>query len=66
LASTHRHVAASLALLGRTEEARDAVRGLLVIEPGSTLSSWSRHIPYRDLNFVERFVHGLREAGLPE
>jgi adenylate cyclase len=66
LASTHRHVAASLALLGRTEEARDAVRGLLVIEPGSTISSWSKHIPYRDLNFVERFVRGLREAGLPE
>jgi tetratricopeptide (TPR) repeat protein len=65
MASTHRHVAASLALLGRTEEAREAIRVLLVVEPSSTISSWRKRIPYRDTNFVERFVRGLREAGLP-
>ncbi|SEE27755.1 adenylate cyclase [Rhizobiales bacterium GAS191] len=62
----HRVVAASLALLGRTEEARKAMRALLAVAPNSTMSYMRKYIPYRDAEFVERYLRGLREAGLPE
>ncbi len=66
--SAHRHVAASLALLGRTEEARTAMRALLAVAPNFTMSSMQKFIPmpYRDAAFVERYLWGLQEAGLPE
>jgi TolB-like protein/Tfp pilus assembly protein PilF len=62
----HKVVAASLALLGRTEEARTAMRALLAVAPGFTMSLARKNIPYRDAEFVERYHRGLREAGLPE
>jgi adenylate cyclase len=65
-APAHRVVAASLALLGRTEEARKAMRALLAVAPNSTVSHFLRNIPYRDAEFVTRYLRGLREAGLPE
>ena len=55
-----------LKLLGRTEEARKAMRALLAVAPDSTMSHMRKHIPYRDAEFVERYLRGLREAGLPE
>jgi adenylate cyclase len=65
-AVAHRVVAASLALLGRTEEARNAIRALLAVAPNSTTSLARKNMPYRDAEFVERYHRGLREAGLPE
>jgi adenylate cyclase len=62
----HRVLAASLALLGRTEEARSAMRALLAVTPNSTMSLTRMFIPYHDAEFVERYHRGLREAGLPE
>jgi adenylate cyclase len=64
MAVAHRIVAASLALLGRTEEARSAMRALLAIAPNYTMSHM--RLPYQDAEFVERYLRGLREAGLPE
>jgi adenylate cyclase len=65
-ATAHRVVAASLALLGRTEEAHAAVRALLAVAPNLTMSHMRMNISYRDAEFVERYHRGLREAGLPE
>ena len=65
-AVAHRVVAASLALLGRPEEARKAMRALLAVAPNSTLSQARKTIPYRDTEFFERYHRGLRDAGLPE
>jgi hypothetical protein len=62
----YRIVAASLALLGRTEEARSAMRALLAVAPNFTMSHMRRNTPYQDAEFVERYHRGLREAGLPE
>jgi adenylate cyclase len=62
----HRVLAASLALLGRTEEARSAMRALLAVTPNATMSFQRMVIPYHDAEFVERYHRGLREAGLPE
>jgi adenylate cyclase len=65
-ALAHRIVAASLALLGRTEEARSAMRDLLAVTPSFTMSHMRMNIPYRDAEFVERYLRGLRQAGAPE
>jgi adenylate cyclase len=65
-ATAHRVVAASLALLGRTEEAREAMRALLAIAPDFSMSRMRGTTPYRDTEFVERYHRGLREAGMPE
>jgi hypothetical protein len=62
----HRVVAASLALLGRAEEARNATRALLAIAPDATMSQLREITPYRDAEFVERYHRALREAGMPE
>ena len=62
----HRIIAASLALLGRTDEAAQAMRALFAVAPNFTMSQMRRFIPYRDAEFVERYLWGLREAGLPE
>jgi adenylate cyclase len=64
-ALAHRIIAASLALLGRTEEARTAMRALLAIAPNLTMARAALHT-YDDAEFVERYRRGLREAGLPE
>jgi adenylate cyclase len=65
-ATAHRVIAASLALLGRLEEARKAVAALLVVSPNFTMSLMRNVTPYRDGEFVERYHRGLREAGVPE
>jgi adenylate cyclase len=62
----HRVVAASLALLGRTEEARKAMRDFLAIDPKFSMTSMRRVLPYRDTEFVERYLRALKEAGTPE
>jgi adenylate cyclase len=64
--------AASLGLLGRIDEAREAVRRLLAVAPYWTVSR-CRHFAevdqgnlYRRTGFVDAVTEGLRLAGLPE
>src|SRR5262245_8426944 len=62
----HRHLVTALANAGRIEEARAAAADLLALEPGfsvGTLASW---YPLRPAENLERYVSGLRIAGLPE
>jgi TolB-like protein/DNA-binding winged helix-turn-helix (wHTH) protein len=62
----HRLLAAGLAQLDRLEEAREAVRVLLRdAAPGYTLAAAAAHNAFRGLA-RERFLDGLRRAGLPE
>jgi tetratricopeptide (TPR) repeat protein len=63
-ALAQRIIAASLALLGRTEEAHTAMRAVLAIAPNLTMAHV--FLAYDDAEFVERYSRGLREAGLPE
>jgi TolB-like protein/tetratricopeptide (TPR) repeat protein len=61
--TTYRCLAATLAHLGRDEEARGAAARLLELEPNFHISDWSaRGRKWR----TEIFVEGLRKAGLPE
>lgn len=66
--------AALLGLLGRTEEAQQALRRLLTIVSGLTVSRVRDHIevvmrspaPFRRAGFARIVCEGLRMAGLPE
>jgi TolB-like protein len=61
----HRLLAASLAQLGRLEEARAAIPALLAVAPGYTVTAAVAHSAFRSPT-RERYVEGLRRAGLPE
>jgi adenylate cyclase len=61
----YRLLATSLALLGRVEEAHAALPGLLAVAPGYTLADAAAHTAFRG-SVRERYLQGLRLAGLPE
>lgn len=64
--SSRRFLAASLAQLGRHEEARTEAELFLVGNPHFTIRHWSATEPFRDAATLEHFVDGYRKAGLPE
>ncbi|MCU0890038.1 MAG: hypothetical protein MUC64_18895 [Rubritepida sp.] len=58
---------AALGLMGREEEARRALEGLLAKEPGYTLAQAEEDFFFcADQALVARCLDGLRRAGLPE
>jgi adenylate cyclase len=60
-----RQLASALANLGRVDEARVALADYLRLEPDHTTADAAK-VPTRVPEHVERFVEGLRRAGLPE
>ncbi|WP_189434873.1 tetratricopeptide repeat protein [Mesorhizobium sp. M1E.F.Ca.ET.041.01.1.1] len=64
--SSRRFLAASLAQLGRFDEARAEVEMFLVANPHFSTSHWVWTEPFRDAATLEHFVDGFRKAGLPE
>ena len=65
-ASSLRQLAAALAMLGRQAEAAAALKQLLERMPGLTLSQVTKIVPVRYPADNERWLEGLRRAGLPE
>jgi len=65
-ASSLRQLTAALAMLGRKEEARAALDKLLQRMPGLTISQVAKIVPVRYPADQERWLEGLRRAGLPE
>ena len=63
--SSRRFLAASLAQLGRLEEARVEVELFLVGNPQFTTRHWATTEPFRDAATLAHFVDGFRKAGLP-
>jgi adenylate cyclase len=61
-----RLLASHCAHLGRMEEAEAAAREVLRLHPHFRVSEWRKRPPYRDPAPLERYVEGLRKAGLPE
>jgi adenylate cyclase len=51
---------------GRHEEARQMWRELLKINPDFSVEHLRRVLPFRDPAWIDRFLGGLRNAGLPE
>ena len=64
--SSRRFLAASLAQLGRLDEARAEAELFLVGNPHFTTRHWTATEPFRDAATLEHFVDGYRKAGLPE
>jgi TolB-like protein/class 3 adenylate cyclase len=60
----HRMAAAACALLGRMEEARVHACAVKRVQPDFSIEQWRQVPPYRDPEPLERFVAGLRLAGL--
>ncbi|WFP74266.1 winged helix-turn-helix domain-containing tetratricopeptide repeat protein [Mesorhizobium sp. WSM4906] len=64
--SSRRFLAASLAQLGRLDEARAEVDLFLVSNPHFSTGYWVATEPFRDDATLAHFVDGFRKAGLPE
>jgi len=62
----YRLLAATYAQLGRLEEARQAARELLKINPDFSIERYSARAPYLDKALMAKYIEGLRLAGLPE
>ena len=62
----HRILAASCAQLGRIEDARAALEEAARIMPDATIGSLSIQLPFKDPAHLDRYMEGLRKAGLPE
>ena len=60
----HRLLAASYGQLGRTKEAQTALKDLFLLMPGMTIDDVRKQVPFKDPNHMERYVDGLRKAGL--
>jgi tetratricopeptide (TPR) repeat protein len=61
-----RELAASYAHLGRIEDAEWEAQEILALEPGFSLSRERRRVIFRKGDDMDRYIAGLRKAGLPE
>jgi adenylate cyclase len=52
--------------LGMMKEAQTAARDVMRLHPGFRISQWIQRPPFRQGPVLERYVEGLRKAGLPE
>ncbi len=59
-------LAASYGELGLVEEAREACRELLRVNPNYSIEQRRKVLPYKNPEDFERFVEGLRKAGLAQ
>jgi adenylate cyclase len=59
-------LAATLGQLGRIDEAREAWREALRVNPDYSLEQRRNVLPYKNPADFERIVEGLRKAGLSE
>jgi len=64
-AAAHRVLIFALVEQARVEDAREALRKMLIVSPDYTLSHFRRLAPFSDRAFNERFEESLLTAGLP-
>jgi DNA-binding SARP family transcriptional activator len=62
----YKPVIAALGLLGRIDEARPYLETLVKLEPNFTVAHFREVYPLRNDNDRERYMEGLRLAGVPE
>jgi tetratricopeptide (TPR) repeat protein len=65
-AITLRHLAISLAKMGELDQAAEAMKKMLEIEPQLTVSKLRARIAFLPQSVWTNFAEGLRLAGLPE
>ncbi len=52
--------------MGRIEEAEWEAQEALTLLPNLTLSQRRGNVPYKERADIDRYMEGLRKAGLPE
>jgi adenylate cyclase len=62
----HAYVAACHAQLGRMDDARTHAALALEARPDFSVAAWGRILPFKNGADLQRFLDGLRKAGLPE
>jgi TolB-like protein/cytochrome c-type biogenesis protein CcmH/NrfG len=62
----HRLVAASCGQLGRAQEAANELKELLLLMPGMSADDVRKQVPFKKPGDMERYIEGLRKAGLKE
>jgi class 3 adenylate cyclase len=65
-ASTWRVRVAALSMLGRDEDARQAARNLMDVEPMLTVATWLRRSPTANNRVGQQFAQCLRASGVPD
>lgn len=63
---SRRFLAASLAQLGRLDEARAEAELFLISNPHFSTRHWAETEPFCDMATMEHFVEGYRKAGFPD
>jgi tetratricopeptide (TPR) repeat protein len=63
---SRRTLAASLAQLGRVDDARREAEMFMGSNPRFTIRAWIKSVPFRDEAALQHFIDGYRKAGLPE
>jgi len=66
LGQARRILAATYAHLSRLDEARHEAEEFMKVVPNFSIKEWARTEPYTDPNELQRYVDGMRKAGLPE
>lgn len=61
-----RILAASLAQIGRLDDARDEAMLFMANNPRFSIREWAESQPARDHDTLQNFVEGFRKAGLPD
>ena len=64
--TAHRHLAASLGMVGRIDEAREAIDTYRRLEPDHTLEDVRGRVPARNPAELDIFIEGMRRAGWDE
>ncbi len=62
----YRVLAASFAQLDQIEQAKAALQQMLRQMPGMTVAATRQQVPWKKPNDAQRYLDGLRKAGLPE
>jgi adenylate cyclase len=60
------YVAGCYAELGQMEDARKHSALALQVRPDFSVATWGKRLPYKNEADLQRFLNGLRKAGLPE
>ena len=58
--------AASYSFLNRKEEAHNAAKQILRIDPNFSVNHYGLMLPYKDQEYLNSYLDALRKAGLPE
>ena len=66
LPAGHELLVASCGQLDRPREAKAALAGLFGVQPGATLEAMKRRLQIKNAVDLDRFLEGLRKAGVPE